>query len=77
MGLDGDGLGTGWTWLWWLLLLAGLAAVIMGLVQAGRVGRGAPADRRSAAQKILDERLARAEIDEEEYRNRRRRLDGR
>lgn len=76
----GGGLGMGWMWLWWLLILIGVVAIAVGLVWAGR--RGAGRDDRagsqapvSTARQILDERFARGEIDEDEYRARRRELD--
>jgi putative membrane protein len=76
--------GMGWTWLWWLLILIGVVAVVVGLLRAGGLGgRGGRDDRASSsgppvstARQILDERFARGEIDEEEYRARRRELDG-
>jgi putative membrane protein len=78
------GAGMGWNWLWWLLILVGVAAVVVGLLRAGGTGgRGGRDDRTppsgtpvSTARQILDERFARGEIDEEEYRARRRELDG-
>ncbi|UFS62866.1 hypothetical protein LOH54_01750 [Sulfurimonas sp. HSL-3221] len=49
--------GMGWMWLWWLLPLLIIAAVFY--LAAGRDnGR-----RRSRALELLDERLARGEID--------------
>jgi putative membrane protein len=71
----------GWTWLWWLLILVGVVAVVVGLMWAARGGRGggesggAAGPPVSTARQILDERFARGEIDEEEYRARRRMLD--
>lgn len=62
----------GWFWVWPLLVLIGL--VLLGylayqMVQ-NRVASGAPGSPRSARQ-ILDERYARGEIGDEEYRARR------
>lgn len=79
----GGGFGMGWAWLWWLLILVGVVAIVIGLLRAGTSGRrngrddeapstGRPA---STARQILDERFARGEIDEDEYRARRRELD--
>ena len=77
MGPDGS-FGMGWMWLWWLLIAAGVVALIIGLVAAARPrereARDARRGRRSARE-ILDERFARGEIDQEEYRARRRELD--
>lgn len=68
----------GWMWIWPVLIVAGLLMigyVVVRLVQGGRspspTGTG-PAD--SAARRILDERFARGEIDEDEYRQRRKLL---
>ena len=74
----------GWMWLWWLLLRIGVPALVVGLLWLGRTGgyrgggrrEGASGPRMSTARQILDERFARGEIDEEEYRRRRRELDG-
>jgi putative membrane protein len=79
----GYGGGVGWLWLWWLLILVGVPALVVGLLWLARTGgdqgggRGAKASRprTSTARQILDERFARGEIDEEEYRTRRRALD--
>ncbi|MHC3993564.1 SHOCT domain-containing protein [Thiomicrolovo sp. ZZH C-3] len=49
--------GMGWMWLWWLLPFIIIAAVLF--VATGRNGRS----RRSRALEILEERLARGEID--------------
>ena len=70
----GGGWTTGWMWLWPVLILAGLVLVgfvVVRLVRSGftfPTGAGEPD---SAARRILDERLARGEIDEDEYRRRR------
>lgn len=72
--------GMGWMWLWWVLIVLGVVAVAFGLIRAATPGnRGAPgrsSGGRSSARQILDERYARGEIDEEEYRKRRREIDG-
>ncbi|MDV3222720.1 SHOCT domain-containing protein [Intrasporangium sp.] len=81
----GGGLGMGWVWLWWLLILVGVVAIVVALVRGGAFGgrSSRPDDRASSpdrpvskARQILDERYARGEIDDEEYRARRRALDG-
>jgi putative membrane protein len=62
----------GWTWLWPALIVIGLVIIgwVVGrLAQSGRDSSTASADG-SAAHRILDERYARGEIDDEEYRKR-------
>lgn len=54
--------------IFWVALAA---VVIFAIVRLGR-----PADRRGGPEAILDERLARGEIDAEEYRARRALLTG-
>jgi putative membrane protein len=66
---------TGWMWIWPLLVLAGLLIigyVVVRLVSGARPPTTAgtqPAG--SSPRQILDERFARGEIDEDEYRRRR------
>jgi putative membrane protein len=65
-----------------LLVLVGLLAVVVGLVvvawRSGTRASGGETSRGpSSARRILDERFARGEIDDEEYRARRRALDER
>jgi putative membrane protein len=62
----------GWMWIWPLLVLAGLLLLIYGMV---RLAQGSPSlpgsgQRGSSARQILDERFARGEIDEDDYRRR-------
>ena len=65
--------GMGWMWIWPVVVLVGLLVVGYGvwrLAQGdGRSGTGA--DPGSSARRILDERYARGEIDDDEYRRRR------
>ena len=63
----------GWMWLWPLLVLAGLLILIYGVVRLAQRSPSMPEDaqRGSSAQRILDERFARGEIDEDDYRRRR------
>lgn len=65
-----DGWAFGWMWVWPVLVLAGLMLLVYGVVRLVAGGSGAD----SSAQRILDERYARGEIDEEEYRRRRAQL---
>lgn len=70
-----DGSMMGWFWIWPVLVLIGL--VLLGylayrLTQNRRPGTDtAPAAGPSSARQILDERYARGEINDEEYRKRR------
>ena len=78
---------SGWTgpaiWLWPVVLLAGLVLVVVGMVllrRSPRVtppgpGAGGAARQASSAQEILEERLARGEIDVAEYERRAAALD--
>lgn len=72
--MDGFGVMMGWMWVWPVLVVVGL--VILGylgvLLAQGRLGSGRPepTDNRSPARRILDERYARGEIDDDEYRRR-------
>jgi putative membrane protein len=62
----------GWFWIWPALVLIGL--VLLGYLgyrlAQGRPGTGSRDDT-DTARRILDQRFARGEIDEEEYRRRR------
>jgi putative membrane protein len=66
---------TGWMWIWPVLVVAGLLIigyVVLRLVQGGRPSSPTGADPAgSTARRILDERYARGEIDEDEYLRRR------
>ncbi len=72
----------GWdpsTWVWPVVLVIGLSVLAAGLVLLRRA-RAAPGDagadgRPGTARAILDERLARGEIDVSEYERRRAVLD--
>lgn len=62
----------GWMWLWPVLVVLGVALVIAAGVVWARGRRSTSADRSGrSARQILDERFARGEIDQEEYRRRR------
>ncbi|MFG1674041.1 SHOCT domain-containing protein [Micromonospora sp. NPDC049282] len=54
-------------WLWSLLALAALAGLVWLVVRLPGVGSATP----GTARRILDERYARGEIDEDDYRRRR------
>ena len=67
---DGDHMGRGWWWVMgvgWLVFLALVAVVAIVLIR--QFVPQTSGDR--SAQKILAERFARGEIDEDEYRRRR------
>jgi putative membrane protein len=51
--------------LFWALIILGIVALIRYIGRAGQVATARP-----TPQQLLDERLARGEIDEEEYRRR-------
>ena len=57
----------GWMWIWSLAVLAVLAGLLWLAVRWTGPQRSGP----TAARRILDERYARGEIDEDEYRRRR------
>ncbi|OAE01102.1 SHOCT domain-containing protein [Arthrobacter sp. OY3WO11] len=78
----GYGTNMGWMmWLWGVLLLVGIALLVLAAVRLSGTGRTSerhpeprgrlgPDAGRTRAQQILDERFARGEIAEEEYRAR-------
>ena len=68
--------GMAWMWPWMLVgaalslaVLAALVMLIVWLVRGGRFNTHTPAS--GHARQILDERYARGEIDEDDYRKRR------
>ncbi len=77
--------GSALTWLWPAVLVLGIAVMLVGLLLLWRTRSAAPhrpgAAAASAApdtaQSVLSGRLARGEIDDTEYRQRRRVLDER
>ncbi|PBC40107.1 hypothetical protein CJ179_34105 [Rhodococcus sp. ACS1] len=83
------GMGGSWVWLFGALLVAGLVLLIVvgGLLLyratsrpdshiTDRTGRHPAPPAQGRAREILEERFARGEIDAEEFRDRRRMLDG-
>lgn len=73
------GLGGWWMLLWMLMFWAGVIALIVWAVRAtSERPQGAPPQShgRSRALEILEERFARGEIDQEEFEQRRRALEG-
>jgi putative membrane protein len=71
----GDHMGGGWWWVMGIGWLVFLAAIVVLVVVLTRQVRG-PVSTRRPAHDVLDERFARGEIDEEEYRRRRDALRG-
>jgi len=78
--MGGYGWMAGWMWVWPVLIVAGLAVLVyLGtLLTRRRQGssRAEPHESTSgmSAGRILDERYARGEIDEDEYRRRKNNL---
>ncbi len=70
-----DGSMVGWFWIWPILVLIGVALLgylAYRLTQNRRPGADtAPVAGPTSARQILDERYARGEINDEEYRKRR------
>jgi putative membrane protein len=68
--------GSGWGWIWMVVWWAVVLGVIIWAVVRFSGGTGGGERRGPTAREILDERFARGEIDEEEYRRRRDALGG-
>lgn len=66
----GMGLGGGFMWIFWLLLIL----VLVWAIRAG-TSRSDDQARHRTPRELLDERFARGEIEEEEYRKRRSELE--
>ena len=62
----------GGSWVWGIVMVAVVALVVWAIVRAG----AEPREHRPDALEILEQRFARAEIDEEEFERRRRVLRG-
>ena len=63
------GIGGGFMWLIWIVLILVVAWLLVGLTGSRKAGEKSPRE-------LLDQRFARGEIDEAEYRKRRDILDG-
>ncbi len=75
----GYGMGLALGWLWVVLILVGLALLIYVAIRVGTRQPRPPAETRppaDAARRILEERLARGEIDVDEFTERMRALSG-
>ena len=68
----GFGFGGGFMWLFWILLIVGIVWALRATAFSGSQGDGPD----KAPMEILQERLARGEIDEEEFERKRRLLNG-
>lgn len=64
----------GWMWIWPLLVLSSLVLLVVGLVWLAQGRWPGVRDIGGSARRILDERYARGEIDDEEYQRRRAQL---
>lgn len=82
-----DAHGGGWAWwqaglMWlamivfWVLLIWAIYALVTGIIRRSRGPERGEQQQADGARRILDERLARGEIDAEEYRRLREILDG-
>jgi putative membrane protein len=71
----GGGWAMGWMWVWPALIVVGLVVigyVVVRWMQGGqRASQAGPGPGSLSARRILDERYARGEIDDEEYQRRR------
>ena len=65
----------GWGIFWMILSWVVFVAIVVLLVRAFAGGWSSPSEGRRDPRQILDERLARGEISEGEYRDRKRVLD--
>ncbi len=63
-----NGVLMGWMWIWPVLVLVGLVAIVAAVVLWARGGSVQSAPDTVRGRQILDERFARGEIDEGEYR---------
>lgn len=70
-----DGPMAGWMVIWPILILAGLVALIVLAVRAFSPGPGGRTGGHASARQVLDERYARGEINDEEYRRHRQALE--
>ncbi len=68
-----NGSGTGWMWVWPVLIVIGLLVIGLGVTRYVMTP-GTPAADQPTARQVLDGRLARGEIDADEYQRRRQAL---
>lgn len=75
MGTFGWGTGFGWIFmiLFWLLIIAGLIAIVKWLTGGSESNAGMPPAK--TARQILEERYARGEIDHEEFEQKKRDIE--
>ena len=68
----GMGLGGGFMWLFWILIAVAVVWVLNGII----TGRQTPSDRTRTALEILEERYARGEIGQDEFKQKKADLTG-
>lgn len=69
--------GMGFGWIFWILIVALIVWLVIALSRSAGGGNvGVPDESGPNAREILDERLARGEIDDQEYARKRKLLDG-
>ena len=68
----GMGLGGGFMWLFWILIAVAVVWVLNGIF----AGRQTPSDRTRTALEILEERYARGEIGQDEFKQKKADLTG-
>jgi len=61
----------GWMWVWPVLVLVSLVLLVLGVVWLAQGRAPGAVEPALSGRRILDERFARGEIDDEEYRRRR------
>jgi putative membrane protein len=67
----------GWAWIWPALILAGLLLIGYAAVRVLRDGVADGSNGAASARRMLDERYARGEIDEQQHRRQRNELERR
>lgn len=68
---SGFGFGGGFMILWWIVIIVAVVALVKWLSTSGTAATGI---QKKTALEVLNERYARGEIDDEEYKRRKREL---